>query len=363
MRWCVVAAVRALPLVVGLLLPGLLGGCLSTRLAPEDLPEVPIAFVHWEDKSATKRGEILASAAEGPPVPPDSDDPDRMEEMQIRAYLRGDETPVMRGKLAKHPGRLMLIWPRTGEIERIEAAPLDSLPLAWSGDRKRLLIASTHRGGREQLYEYHLERRDLAPVTLGPEEHPRGDYVDADPSTLVVQRVDRPRPLGHSENTLHRSDRAGRLGPPLARGVPPGTVRADPAGGFVVYEQVRPRPRRNGPTVLESSIAVVDLERGAEEQILLPGREPTLTPDGAWIVFASRSSAGYRLRRMRPDGTTRVPIGPGGTEERMPSVSPDGEFIVFVQRANGRRRLVVRRFDGKEERVLLSSGWSEFPVW
>jgi Tol biopolymer transport system component len=47
----------------------------------------------------------------------------------------------------------------------------------------------------------------------------------------------------------------------------------------------------------------------------------------------------------------------------MPSVSPDGDFIAFVQTANGRRRLVVRRFDGKDERVLISSGWVEFPVW
>ena len=66
---------------------------------------------------------------------------------------------------------------------------------------------------------------------------------------------------------------------------------------------------------------------------------------------------------MRPDGTSKVPIGPGGTEERMPTVSPDGEFIAFVQTSNGRRRLAVRRYDGKDERVLVSSGWSEFPVW
>jgi Tol biopolymer transport system component len=99
------------------------------------------------------------------------------------------------------------------------------------------------------------------------------------------------------------------------------------------------------------------------EKVLLKGREPALTPDGKWIVFASRSTAGYRLRRMRLDGTSRVPISPGGTEERMPSVSPDGDFIVFVQGANGRRRLAVRRFDGKDERVLISSGWCEVPVW
>jgi len=100
-----------------------------------------------------------------------------------------------------------------------------------------------------------------------------------------------------------------------------------------------------------------------EQTLLLKGREPALTPDRQWIVFASQSSAGYRLRRMRPDGTSRVPIGPGGTEERMPTVSPDGRFIAFVQTGYGRRRVTVRRFDGKDERVLITSGWTEFPVW
>ena len=93
------------------------------------------------------------------------------------------------------------------------------------------------------------------------------------------------------------------------------------------------------------------------------GREPTLTPDGEWIVFASSSTAGYRLRRMRLDGTARVAINPGTLEERMPTVSPDGEFIAFIRVDDGKRRLAVRSFDGKTERVLLSDGWSEFPVW
>ena len=101
----------------------------------------------------------------------------------------------------------------------------------------------------------------------------------------------------------------------------------------------------------------------AREQLLVKGREPTLTPDGGWIVFASPSSAGYRLRRMRPDGTARVPVSPGGTEERMPSVSPDGQFVAFIQLSNGYRQLTVRRFDGTREVRLLTTGWSEFPVW
>ena len=145
--------------------------------------------------------------------------------------------------------------------------------------------------------------------------------------------------------------------------MPPGTLRYVDAVDRIVYERVRIRERRGAPAELESMIAARDAVPGAPEEILLRGREPTITPDGEWIVFASASSAGYRLRRMRPDGTARVPISPGGTEERMPSVSPDGAFVAFVRIVDGKRSLAVRRFDGKGERVLVSEGSSDSPVW
>ena len=346
---------------VGLALCWASSACVSSRLEVEDLPERPVAFLHWPEKSGQKRGDIFAKAGEMPAQAPDKVDPERLEELQIRAHLRGDETLVLRTQLSKYPGRLMLVWPRTGEIERIDAAPLDAMPLAWSPDGKRLLMVSAHRGDKEQLYEYHLDRRDLSPVTAGPLEHPRGDY-DAS-GQVFVQQIERIRSHGRSANTVHRMASGSRLGRSLATQVPPGTLRVMPEGDRIVYEQIRPRPRRNGATVFESVIAMRSLALGGKEKELAKGREPTLTPDGQWIVFASQSSAGYRLRRMRPDGTSRVPIGPGGTEERMPTVSPDGEFIAFVQSNHGRRRLAVRRYDGKDERVLVASGWSEFPVW
>lgn len=338
-----------------------LSACIAGRLQITELPERPIAFVHWADKAGQKRGEIFAKAGEVPRQPPDKFDPERMEELEIRAHLRGDELMALRAQLAKYPGRLMLVWPRTGELERVDAAPLDAIPQAWSPDGKRLLIASAHRGDKEQLYEYHLERKDLRPVTQGPLEHSRGDYDEK--GRIFVQQIERLNPIGPSANTVHQVISGSRVGRVLADRVPPGSLRVLPEGDRIVYEQIRPRPRQGGPTVFESVIAIRSLSLGSEEQELIKGREPTLTPDGQWIVFASQSSAGYRLRRMRPDGTSRVPIGPGGTEERMPSVSPDGEFVAFVQFSNGRRRLTVRRYDGKDERVLVSSGWCEFPVW
>ena len=350
---------------VGLLLSLFISvtACLNTpgRLPLELLPEQPIAFIHWADKDGQRRSEIFSKIGEAPPIPTDSENPERLEEMKIRAYLRGDEILQVRQKLEEYPGRLMLLWPRTGEMERVEAAPIDAIPLDWSPDRRRLLLASAHRGGKEQLYEYHPARKELVPVTRGPFEHARGTY-DAE-GNLYVQRIHRLRREGASTNTVHRVERGGTLSAPLATGVPPGTVRVLPGGDRIVYEQIVPRPRRNGPTVYESFIAIQTLGGENDEKLLLKGREPIMTEDGQWIVFASPSTAGYRLRRMRTDGTSRVPIGPGGNEERMPTVSPGGEYVVFTELEYGRRRLAVRRYDGKDERVLLASGWSEFPVW
>jgi len=336
-------------------------GCIAPLMPPEEFPEDPIAFVHWTRKAASKRTSILEKADDPAAPARGVGDSDQAREGERRAYLAGEVSLAIQQKLAKYPGRLSLVWPRTGEIEPVEAAPVGSIPLAWSSDHQRLLFATDHRGGKEQLYEYHVGRKELRRITMGPDEHPRGDY--ASDGGFLVLRVQDSGGSGPSQTTVHRADPAGRLGPPIAYDVPRGTLRLTSDGSRMVYEQVRTRKRRAGPSILESTIAVRSLEAGAPEEMLLRGREPALSPDGHWIVFASKSSAGYRLRRMRPDGTARVPIGPGGTEERMPSVSPDGEYVVFVQMSQGKRTLVVRRFDGKGERNLVSKGSSEFPVW
>lgn len=357
------AAGRAFAGVVGAVFAVSLSGCASSRIRIETLPDVPIALMHWEDKAAQKRGEIFAKIAELPPLPRSKDDPEGQQTLEVEAHLRGEEAVQIRAQLAKHPGRLMLYWPRTGKLERLAAAPPDARPLAWSSDHRRLLFSSSHRGQKEQLYEYHLDRRDLRPVSQGPDEHSRGDYGGAD--ELARLQVHRPVFGGPSEYTVElvRPGATEAEAETIARGVPPGTLRLTPAADRIVYEQVVPRPRRDGPTAYESFIATRAARDGSEETLLLAGREPTLSPDGEWIVFASSSTAGYRLRRMRLDGTARVAINPGTQEERMPTVSPDGEFIAFIRFENGKRRLAVRRFDGRAERVVLSDGWSEFPVW
>lgn len=366
-RWNRIGSLRTrlLPVVFVLSLGAALGSstlsCVSTRLQPEQLPEQPIAFLHWSEKAASKRAEIFEKAAELPPPPPGQEQTPERTLREIQAHLRAEVSPALQLRLAKYPGRLMLYWPRTGEVEPVEAAPLDALPLAWSRDHERLLFASARRGGEVQLYEYHMERRDLSPITTGPAEHPRGGYVGD--GRLVIHRSEQRSRYSVPHQSLVLTGLAGRIDRVIAEDVIPGSLHFLAGQNRIVYEKVDVRPRSDGPAFYQSMVATLGLEPGGTEQVLVRGREPTATPDGQWIVFASESSAGYRLRRMRVDGTSRVPIRPGASEERMPSVSPDGEFVAFVQLVNGRRRLAVRRFDGTQERMLLKEGWSEFPVW
>jgi Tol biopolymer transport system component len=342
-------------------------GCASRRIESEELPEQPIAFVHWDDKASQSRAEAFKAVSELPDAPKNKIDPEGAEEREMHVYLRAEHSVMLSARVSKHPGRLMLLWPRTGEVERVDAAPVNSRPLAWSRDHKRLLFVSAHRNERQQLYEYDFESKHLSPLTSGSIEHVRGDY-DRE-GRLVIQRMERSQRGGRSDQTVHLASPGGQLDREVAREIQPGTLRLSPAGDRIVYEQVRPRPRRDGATTFDSFVATRSFEDGAEEQILVRGREPSLTPDGEWIVFASPSSAGYRLRRMRPDGSSRVPISsarsdsPGGTDERMPTVSPEGTYVAFIMDGGDSRRLYVRRFDGKKERALLTSGWSEFPVW
>jgi hypothetical protein len=342
---------------------GLAAGCTLPKTPSMMLPEEPIAFMHWSGNEAKKRFNLFGKAAElpPPPPPPSRQDPSVRQDQEIRAILAAEKSLSLQHKLAKTPGRLMLFWPRTGEVTKLKGAPLGSRPLAWSADHTRLLFSSAHRGQKHQLYELDLKRQEVRVVTTGPDEHPRGDYAKNDQVVVLKQK----RSASHraAKKTIHLRGPDGRLGGVLAEAVPPGTLRITPDGERLIYDQVVPRLRRGGATRYESMIAMRRLEEEGPERLLVKGREPTLTPNGEWVVFASPSAAGYRLRRMRTDGSARIPINPGGTEERMPSASPDGQFIVFVKLVNGYRRLAVRRFDGKHEMRPSVDGWSEFPVW
>jgi Tol biopolymer transport system component len=103
-----------------------------------------------------------------------------------------------------------------------------------------------------------------------------------------------------------------------------------------------------------------------EGGVLARGRSPVFTPDGEWVVYSGRSAAGWKLWRMRADGSGKRNFGNSAFHENDPAVSPDGRFVVFAgtkQERSAISRLFVRPFDGSADRQLELSGSALLPVW
>jgi len=308
------------------------GGCSTSRIGFEELPEAPIALTWWDAEDARRLQEALNPER----LPPGVD----LRELQEQA-------------LARTPGRLYLLDPRTRELERVAAAPPGARALAFSPDHRRLLFRSDVIDGRSQIYEVDLADGELLTLTHGS-PHLHADYV---PDGLVLMRQGE---RGGTAAILQASPSGGGARA-LYETAASDSLRASADGRSLAWEQVRPGP---GATRRARQPFVVVAEAGGDEEVraLAPGRDPVFHPEG-WIVYTAPSAASWQLRRIRPDGTGRAPLGPVGAAAESPAISPDGRYVVYVGSDSLGAKLYVRRFDGTGERVLLSNGMTMAPVW
>ena len=334
-------------ILVCLLAIAFLPGCGTVGLSLDELPTAPIAVTYWEGEDARRRAEIL------------------QEQKQVRQRKRGVAhmdairrflgVAAEAGRLARYPGRLALVDPITREVTPITGAPRGSLPLAWTVDHDRLLFLSNHKR-RIQVYEYSLATEVVRTITYGESPHLFADYGKGEQLALLqvvsegkrqFERVFVTDATGNSPRLLFQNRNAE-------------VVRLSPDGETLVY--VRTSPSKASRSRHPSALVALNLATG-EERELGPGREPSFSPNGDWIVYSAPSRDGWRLRRMRADGSARSPIAAGIRDEKMPSVSPDGRFVVYVRESTGLDRLFVRRMDGTGDRILLDEGAVFAPVW
>ncbi len=89
-------------------------------------------------------------------------------------------------------------------------------------------------------------------------------------------------------------------------------------------------------------------------------RNPTFSPDGSWVYFASDHGAGgkYQIYRVPSAGGPVEPVAPNAAENRVdPALSPDGSLLAFVtDRGGATAEVAVRDLVGGTERVLTSGG-------
>lgn len=328
-------------------------GCAGSALRTEELPDAPIA-IYWRDPvAARKHAELLASQQPGSELPrgragvPHVDD--------IASYL-GAISGVGRRlpREEEAAGRLSLLDARSGTLAPVGAALRDAIPVAWSEPGRRLLF-SQFEGEARQLYELDLARGDLRRLTRGPNAHSRGCLLPD--GSLVASSAGPVRAPDGAVRLMSRIvlTRPGGAAPePLSEGPADHSPACAPDGRAVVWVSRDPKGR-------ESLVSRTPLQ--ADPRPIGPGREPSFSRDGGWVLYAAPAGRSWRIQRVRPDGTGRAPVGESGLEERQPAFSPDGRLALVVVDTGGGRRLHVRRLDGSGDRILFDDGDVEFPVW
>jgi hypothetical protein len=328
-------------------------GCAGSALRSAELPESPIA-IHWRDAvAARKHAELLEAQQAGADHPRGREGVPNVDDI---AHYLGMLAGIGQGRPSEEEaaGRLALLDPRSGAVTPVEAALRDAIPVVWSEPGRRLVF-SQFEGDLRQLYEIDLARGEVRRLTQGPNAHSRGCLLPdgslvassagpvqaPDGAFAVVSRIVRTRPGGAAPEAL--SDGPADHSPACA-----------PDGGAVVWVS-------RGPKGREGLVSRAPLE--AEPRPIGPGREPSFSHDGQWVIYAAPVQRHWRIQRVRPDGTGRAPVGENVLEEHQPAFSPDGRLALVVVHAGSARRLNVRRLDGSGDRILFDDGDAEFPVW
>ncbi len=328
-------------------------GCTTAGISRTELPEHPIAVTYWDSADARRRAEIVTEAKEKKQGPRR----EGVAHLEHLGALVGIEEAPGAKELSRYPGYLALVDPRTARVERIRAAPAGSRALSWSDDGRRLMFSSKHTRESSHLFEYDLDTQEVRRLTLGLETHTTGGYGPDDRIAYsAVLRQGR-----KFRSRLYVTPGRGERGEVVSEGVYTDSLAWSHQGGALVFVQ---RQRMGSGKAARPFLVSRGPEVGGSTKRIAPGRDPVLTRDGAWVVYAAPVGESWRLHRVRPDGSGRTSMGRGVVDELDPAVSPDGRFVAYVSHADGEPdNLFVRRFDGTGDRVLLGAGAVAHPVW
>ena len=329
-----------------ILIAFLLIGCTSVGIRRGDLPSEPLVFVHRTGDQlrqlAELRGEQAGTALGHA----------RLNDWE---HIWNRKTPgAQQSELMELYGQIALLYPTTGEVKRVSGLVRGATPYAWSPSREHILVGENPQvpSAINGLYERSIETGEMRQMAIGRNVQLFGSYS---PDGRVAFAQSSPGENGASHFAIYISGIGGVGAEQVSDGPRDMDPQWSPDGRSIVYTTFF----RKRPPLLYR----LDLGTGQPPKRLGQGKDPAFSPDGNWIVYSRKQREGWKIWRMRPDGTGKTAIGRGSNDERSPTVSPDGEFIAYVLSEAGRDAIWVRRFNGQGERPLVDGTGGDFPVW
>jgi TolB protein len=97
---------------------------------------------------------------------------------------------------------------------------------------------------------------------------------------------------------------------------------------------------------------------GGAERVTFSGSyniSPSISPDGQWLAYISRSGNAYKLHVMDLKSGTVTALTDTTADEN-PSFAPNSRLIVYATQQQGREALMTTTLDGKIKARLAGQG-------